>query len=76
MRSRRAPTGLVDLPPAPAAAPPRDVCRFLREADRRIERFRRDHHLPGFVPSDFAACYAALAALEEEAPGPGRSFCE
>jgi hypothetical protein len=55
---------------------PGDVITFLQEADRRIERFRFDRHVPGFVPSDFARTYKVLRAL---AGGPfttGNLFCE
>jgi hypothetical protein len=55
---------------------PRAVRAFLREADRRIERFRRDHHFPGFVPSDYAKAYAALRTLAAGDLAPGRLFCE
>jgi hypothetical protein len=58
------------------AALPADVQRFLREADRRIERFQRDCHVPGFVPSDFARAYAVLRALAESDAAPGGLFCE
>jgi hypothetical protein len=68
---------LVDLRlPADARPPPHEVRVFLREAGRRVERFRQDHRLPGFVPSDFGAVYAALCGLEEENLAPGRWFCE
>lgn len=49
---------------------------FLREADRRIERFQIERHTPGFVPSDFPSAYHALRALAAEAVAPGRLFCE
>ena len=55
---------------------PRAVRAFLREADRRIERFRRDRHFPGFVPSDYAKAYAVLRALSAGDLAPGRLFCE
>jgi len=55
---------------------PRAVRAFLREADRRIERFRRDRHFPGFVPCDYAKAYAVLRALAAGDLAPGRLFCE
>jgi hypothetical protein len=55
---------------------PGDVASFLREADRRIERFRGDHHIPGFVPSDFARAYEVLAALAGGNVTAGNLFCE
>jgi hypothetical protein len=59
-----------------AAALPADVRRFLREADRRIERFQRDCRVPGFVPSDFAGAYGVLRSLAEADLAPGNLFCE
>ena len=61
---------------ADGISPPRAVRAFLREADRRIERFRRDRHVPGFVPSDYAKAYAVLRALAAGDRAPGRLFCE
>jgi hypothetical protein len=58
------------------AAVPRDVRSFLREAERRVERFRRACRVPGFVPSDFRRAYAALHALAEAGLAPGSLFCE
>jgi hypothetical protein len=55
---------------------PGDVRAFLREADRRIRRFRRVHRVPGFIPSDFGRAYAVLAALADAGVAPGRLFCE
>jgi hypothetical protein len=57
-------------------APPREVRTFLREATRRIERFQRDHHIPAFVPCDFARTYDALRSLAESNLAPGNLFCE
>jgi hypothetical protein len=55
---------------------PADVRRFLRVAERRIERFRRDRHVARFVPSDFVSAYAALRTVEETDLVPGRALCE
>ena len=55
---------------------PGDVRAFLREAERRIERFQRDHLIPGFVASDFPRAYNVLHALSDAAAAPGRLFCE
>jgi hypothetical protein len=55
---------------------PADVGAFVREAQRRIERFHADHHIPGFVPCDFARVYRVLQALAEGCYAPGRGFCE
>ena len=54
----------------------RDVRAFLREADRRIEVFQRECHVPGFVPSDFPRAYALLTALTVGPVTPGNLFCE
>ena len=62
--------------PTGGDAPPRVVRAFLREAGRRIDRFQRDHHLPGFVPSDYTRTYAALRALSASNLAPGNLFCE
>src|SRR5207248_6274899 len=56
--------------------PPGDVRAFLREAERRIDRFQRAAHLPAFVPSDFGQVYGVLRALAETDLAPGRLFCE
>ncbi len=65
----------MNLPQPPIALPP-EVQNFLREADRRIERFQIDHHIPGFVASDFTRVYAALRALAESNLATGGLFCE
>jgi hypothetical protein len=62
--------------PQEEPALPGDVRRLLREADRRIERFRRSHWVPGFVASDFARIYAGLRQLESANLARGRWFCE
>jgi hypothetical protein len=58
------------------SAPPHDVSVFLREAERRIERFQLSSRVPGFVPSDFARAYGVLRALAEADLAPGALFCE
>ena len=68
---------LIDLSPLhEESTVPLSVRRFLRAADRRIERLRREGHLPAFVPSDFTAVYTALRALEAAGLLAGRWFCE
>ncbi len=68
---------LVDLSlPIEPAALPGDVRYFLREANRRIERFQIDCHVPGFVPSDFERSYLTLRALTEAKLAGGGLFCE
>jgi hypothetical protein len=59
-----------------AAALPAEVRTFLREAERRIERFSQDAHLPAFVPSDYPLTYGALHALVADNVAPGDLFCE
>jgi hypothetical protein len=68
---------LVDLPAFPVQSTlPRSVRQFLREARGRIERFRREHNVPAFVPGDFAGAYTVLRALEETGTSAGCLFCE
>src|SRR5262252_8771278 len=55
---------------------PGDVRSFLREADRRIERFLRAGRVPAFVPSDFPRAYRALRAVAEGGLAAGGLFCE
>ncbi|MBX3440523.1 MAG: hypothetical protein KF861_23740 [Planctomycetaceae bacterium] len=58
---------------------PPEIRLFLRDAEQRIEEFTeatRNHPVPAFVPSDFAAAYAALATIEEQGLAPGSLFCE
>lgn len=65
----------LDLPIGDVSLP-HDVRVFLREADRRIERFHLDHLIPGFVPSDFAGTYCVLRELAAVGLAPGSLFCE
>jgi hypothetical protein len=68
---------LVDLPwMTDGAALPGDVRAFLREADRRIERFGRECRIPAFVPSDFAQIYGVLRGLADGVVPCGNLFCE
>ena len=68
---------LVDLNPLKGGASvPGDVRSFLREADRRIERFRLNSRIHGFVPSDFERTYGILRALATADLTPGTLFCE
>jgi hypothetical protein len=55
---------------------PRDVASFLREANRRIERFQLRGCVRGFVPSHFTRTYQRLAALAAADILPGNRFCE
>src|SRR5438128_1205380 len=62
--------------PAASVAMPADVRAFLDEADRRIERFQIERHVPGFVPSDFARTYGVLQVLADTDLAGGNLFCE
>jgi len=55
---------------------PEDVCRFIEEADRRIERFQDDARIPGFVPSDYTQAYICLRNLSASTFTRGQQFCE
>src|SRR5437764_436319 len=68
---------LVDLevPNLPTELPS-EVRIFLREANRRIERFQISACVPGFVPSDFAAAYRVLHLLASMDVAGGSRFCE
>jgi hypothetical protein len=55
---------------------PAKVRAFLREADRRIARFRSGRGVPAFVPSNFRTAYAALRDLAAAEVAPGNLFCE
>jgi hypothetical protein len=59
----------------PATPPPPPVTAFLREAARRIRRFRSEHRIPGFVSSDYARIYKTLDALAG-LDLAGKHFCE
>jgi hypothetical protein len=68
---------LKNLPlPAVDTAVPDDVRAFLREADRRIERFQRTSRSHGFIPGDYASTYGMLQALAATNLAPGSRFCE
>ena len=55
---------------------PADVRCFLREANRRIERFQLTNRIAAFVPSDFGASYYVLKQLAGACAKPGRLVCE
>lgn len=56
------------LPPAAA--------RFLRAAERRIDRFQSDGRVPAFVPCDYEAAFAVLRGLSDSMLARGPRFCE
>lgn len=63
---------------AAAPLPPRAQA-FLADAQARIDAFyeeRWQEPIVGFVPSDFAAVWPALAALHEQQLAQGARFCE
>src|SRR5580698_7259621 len=55
---------------------PSDVCRFLEEAEERIDEFQSNCRVPGFVPSDYTLAYRVLRGLAESPLPRGRQFCE
>jgi hypothetical protein len=55
---------------------PRDVRSFLRDAQRRIERYRESCGVAAFVPSDYERAYHVLRALSAANLTPGNLFCE
>lgn len=55
---------------------PANVRLFLKEARRRIERFQRSHHIPGFIAGDFARIYSGLHAVVAADLAAGSLFCE
>ena len=60
----------------PLAELPAEAARFLREAEKRIDRFQSECRVPAFVPCDYAAAFAVLRVLSEGALARGRRFCE
>src|SRR5262245_26928177 len=65
----------LNLPPDEAAIP-REVRRFLREADQRINLFLTAGRVTGFVPSDYVGAYRVLRALSGSPLARGTRFCE
>jgi hypothetical protein len=61
---------------ADAVPLPADVRAFLREAERRIERFQMTSRCPGFVPGDYVGAYSALHAVATSNLTTGNRFCE
>lgn len=62
--------------PDPIGPIPTDIRAFLREADRRIQRYYRRHHNFAFVPCDFEGAYGVLQHLAAQAKTAGTLFCE
>ena len=50
------------LVPVTDADPPPDAGRFIRDAERRIDRFQAACRVPAFVPCDYATAYKMLRA--------------
>lgn len=68
---------LIDVDVMADARPMPDRVRmFLREAQRRIERFQEECRVPAFVSSDFARVYAILRAIDGGRFAAGNLFCE
>ncbi len=55
---------------------PGEISSYLREADLRIDRFRFENDLPGFVCSDFERVFQGLRTIDEENLSSGTCFCE
>lgn len=55
---------------------PREVQRFLRTAEQRVDRIQYRYHFPAFVSSDYPMAYAALVQIEGSGLLPGDRFCE
>ncbi len=66
----------VPQPPLPVGPIPSDIRAFLREADRRIQRYYHRHLNPGFVPCNFGGAYGILQHLAAQAESAGTLFCE
>ena len=64
------------LLPVSDAEPPADVRRFLRDAERRVDRFLAATLVPAFVPCDYATAYKVLRALAAPGVTRGTRFCE
>ncbi|MBP3960912.1 hypothetical protein J8F10_37295 [Gemmata sp. G18] len=64
------------LVPITDTDPPADVRRFLRDAERRIDRFQTACRVPAFVPCDYTTAYKVLRALAGGEFTRGSRFCE
>jgi hypothetical protein len=60
----------------PVAPIPTSIKVFLREADRRIQRYFRRYRNSAFLPSNFGGAYGILQHLAAQAEAAGRLFCE
>src|SRR5262249_10390905 len=70
LRMAAIPLAEVKLPNV-AAAPPREVEAFLREAQQRADRLQDERRAAAFVPSDHLLVYQALRAVAAERLAPG-----
>ncbi len=69
----------IELHGGPDVRIPEHVLAFLKEADRRIDRFfeaELNKRVPKFMPSDPLVVYRALEFLTREDLPLGRTFCE
>src|SRR5262245_40172453 len=62
--------------PGPVGPIPADIRAFLREADRRIRRYRHRYRNSAFDPCNFAGAYGILQHLAAQAEAAGTLFCE
>src|SRR5262249_8155927 len=69
------PLANLTLPRTDDSLPP-EVARFIRESERRIDRFQDECRVPGFVPSDYPGAYGVLRGLASGTMARGRQFCE
>jgi hypothetical protein len=65
----------IDIPPSDDPVP-EDICRFIEEAENRIDQFQSACRVPGFVPSNYIAAYELLRGFSETTSLRGRQFCE
>lgn len=65
----------LSLPPTDTAIPA-EIARFLREAERRIDRFQADGRVLAFVPCDYGAAFTVLRGMSEASLARGSRFCE
>ncbi len=64
------------LVPVTDEEPPANVRRFLRDAEKRIDRFQTASCVPAFVPCDYETAFKVLRALSEGDYARGSRFCE
>lgn len=55
---------------------PTEIRRFIRDAEKRIDRFQTAARVPAFVPCDYETAYRVLLAISEQNIARGSRFCE